>query len=71
MAETVRLSSSATLAIEVADLENEARIARARGAKVISISASTLTHKSNIRDFGHYVDSTWISARTPKQLCRP
>jgi thiamine pyrophosphate-dependent acetolactate synthase large subunit-like protein len=45
-----------TLALEVADLQNEARAARARGAKVISISAATLTHKSNIQDFGHYAD---------------
>jgi thiamine pyrophosphate-dependent acetolactate synthase large subunit-like protein len=45
-----------TLALEVADLQNEARTARARGAKVISISAATLTHKSNIQDFGHYAD---------------
>ncbi len=45
-----------TLALEVADLQNEARTARARGAKLISISASTLAHKSNIQDFGHYAD---------------
>ncbi|PWT98925.1 MAG: thiamine pyrophosphate-binding protein [Terriglobia bacterium] len=45
-----------TLALEVADLQNEARIARARGAKLISISAATLAHKSNIQDFGHYAD---------------
>jgi len=45
-----------TLALEVADLQNEARTARARGAKVIAISSSTLTHKSNIQDFGHYAD---------------
>src|SRR5579864_8479855 len=45
-----------TLALEVADLQNEARTARGRGAKVISISAATLTHKSNIQDFGHYAD---------------
>jgi thiamine pyrophosphate-dependent acetolactate synthase large subunit-like protein len=45
-----------TLALEIADLDNEARAARARGAKVISISSSTLTHKSNIQDFGHYAD---------------
>jgi thiamine pyrophosphate-dependent acetolactate synthase large subunit-like protein len=45
-----------TLALEVADLQNEARAARTRNAKVISISASTLAHKSNIQDFGHYAD---------------
>jgi thiamine pyrophosphate-dependent acetolactate synthase large subunit-like protein len=45
-----------TLALEIADIQNEARAARARRAKVISISSVTLTHKSNIQDFGHYED---------------
>ena len=45
-----------TLALEVSDLQNEARTARARGAKLISISAMVLSHKSNIQDFGHYAD---------------
>jgi acetolactate synthase I/II/III large subunit len=45
-----------TLALEIEDLQNDARAARARGAKLISISASTLSHKSNIQDFGHYAD---------------
>ena len=45
-----------TLCLEVADLQNEARAARTRGAKLISISSVTLTHKSNIQDFGHYAD---------------
>jgi acetolactate synthase I/II/III large subunit len=45
-----------TLALEIADLQNEARAARARGAKLISICADTLAHKSNIQDFGHYAD---------------
>ncbi|MBV9742156.1 MAG: twin-arginine translocation signal domain-containing protein [Acidobacteriia bacterium] len=45
-----------TLALELDDLQNEARAARARGAKLISISANTLAHKSNIQDFGHYAD---------------
>jgi acetolactate synthase I/II/III large subunit len=45
-----------TLALEMEDLQNEARAARARGAKLIGISATTLAHKSNIQDFGHYAD---------------
>jgi acetolactate synthase-1/2/3 large subunit len=45
-----------TLCLEVNDLLNEGRQARARGAKVISISSMALMHKSNIQDFGHYVD---------------
>ncbi|HUI81818.1 MAG TPA: thiamine pyrophosphate-dependent enzyme [Bryobacteraceae bacterium] len=48
--------SDVTLALEVADLQGETRAAHARGAKVISISAVTLNHKSNIQDFGHYAD---------------
>ena len=45
-----------TLCLEVNDLLNEGRQARARNAKVISISSTNLMHKSNIQDFGHYVD---------------
>jgi thiamine pyrophosphate-dependent acetolactate synthase large subunit-like protein len=45
-----------TLALEVADLQGEMRAARARGAKIISVSSVTLNHKSNIQDFGHYAD---------------
>jgi len=45
-----------TLCLEVNDLLNEGRGARARGAKTISISSTALMHKSNIQDFGHYVD---------------
>jgi acetolactate synthase I/II/III large subunit len=45
-----------TLALEVADLQNETRAARARGDKIISISSVALNHKSNIQDFGHYAD---------------
>jgi acetolactate synthase I/II/III large subunit len=45
-----------TLALELDDLQNEARAARARSAKLIGISANTLSHKSNIQDFGHYAD---------------
>jgi thiamine pyrophosphate-dependent acetolactate synthase large subunit-like protein len=45
-----------TLALEVADLQNQARTDRARGSKTISISSVTLAHKSNIQDFGHYAD---------------
>jgi acetolactate synthase-1/2/3 large subunit len=45
-----------TLALEVADTAAMARAARARSAKVISISAVDLFLKSNIQDFGHYGD---------------
>ena len=45
-----------TLCLEVNDLQNETRAARARNAKIISISALALSHKSNIQDFGHYAD---------------
>ena len=45
-----------TLALEVQDILTEARAARPRNAKVIHISAVSLSHKSNIQDFGHYAD---------------
>ncbi|MBV9507256.1 MAG: thiamine pyrophosphate-binding protein, partial [Acidobacteriia bacterium] len=45
-----------TLALEISDLQSEARNARARSAKLISVSSVSLTHKSNIQDFGHYED---------------
>ncbi len=45
-----------TLCLEINDVLPTARTARTRGAKVIQISAVTLSHKSNIQDFGHYAD---------------
>ncbi len=45
-----------TLALEVQDILTEARAARTRNAKVIHISSVSLSHKSNIQDFGHYAD---------------
>ncbi len=45
-----------TLCLEMNDLQGQANAARARGAKVISISSLALAHKSNIQDFGHYAD---------------
>jgi acetolactate synthase-1/2/3 large subunit len=48
--------SDLSLCLEVNDLQNETRAARARGAKVISISSLSLNHKANIQDFGHYAD---------------
>jgi len=45
-----------TLALEVQDILTEARSARPRNAKVIQISSVSLSHKSNIQDFGHYAD---------------
>ena len=44
------------LCLEMNDLQNETRAARARNGKIISISALALSHKSNIQDFGHYAD---------------
>src|SRR5437016_4890605 len=44
------------LCLEMNDLQNETRAARARNGKIISISSLTLSHKSNIQDFGHYAD---------------
>ena len=43
-----------TLSIEVNDVSNTARAARARKAKTISISSIDLSHKANIQEFGHY-----------------
>ncbi len=45
-----------TLNLEVADILPQARTDRARGAKTIAITAVSLSHKSNIQDFGHYAD---------------
>ncbi|MGA2715550.1 MAG: thiamine pyrophosphate-binding protein, partial [Bryobacteraceae bacterium] len=49
-------NSDLTLCLEVNDLQNETRAARARGAKVISISSLSLNHKANLQEFGHYAD---------------
>lgn len=49
-------SPDLTLCLEVNDLQNETRAARARGGKVISISSLSLNHKANLQDFGHYAD---------------
>ena len=49
-------SADLTLCLEVNDLQNEARAARQRGGKIISISSLALNHKANIQDFGHYAD---------------
>ena len=43
-----------TLFLEVSDVSAAARAAKARGGKTVNITAMTLTHKSNIQDFGHY-----------------
>jgi acetolactate synthase-1/2/3 large subunit len=40
--------------LEVNDVSNTARAARARNAKTISISSIDLSHKANIQEFGHY-----------------
>jgi thiamine pyrophosphate-dependent acetolactate synthase large subunit-like protein len=45
-----------TLCLEVNDISTTARLARARGAKVINISSLGLYLKSNIQDFGRYAD---------------
>jgi thiamine pyrophosphate-dependent acetolactate synthase large subunit-like protein len=45
-----------TLNLEVSDILPQARVDRARGTKTIAITSMTLTHKSNIQDFGHYAD---------------
>ena len=45
-----------TLCLEVNDVSFTARAARARNAKVISISSVDLYLKSNIQDFGRYAD---------------
>jgi len=43
-----------TLFLEVSDVSAAARTAKARGGKTVNITAMTLSHKSNIQDFGHY-----------------
>ncbi len=45
-----------TLCLEVADVSGTARAARARNAKVISISAVDLYQKSNLQDAGRFAD---------------
>lgn len=45
-----------TLCLEVNDLQNDTRAARASGGRIVSISSLALSHKSNIQDFGHYAD---------------
>ncbi len=45
-----------TLNLEVGDILPQARIDRPRGAKTIQITAVSISHKSNIQDFGHYAD---------------
>src|SRR5580698_4051717 len=45
-----------TLNLEVGDILPQARIDRARGAKTIQITSVSVSHKSNIQDFGHYAD---------------
>ena len=42
------------ICLEVNDVSNTARAARARNAKTISISSIDLSHKANIQEFGHY-----------------
>ena len=42
------------LHLEVNDVSNSARAARARNAKTISITSLNLSHKSNLQEFGHY-----------------
>ena len=45
------------LYLEVADASGPVRAAKARGAKTINISSVNLFLKSNIQDFGHYVEA--------------
>jgi thiamine pyrophosphate-dependent acetolactate synthase large subunit-like protein len=49
-------NADVALCLEMNDLQNETRAARARNGKIVSISSLTLSHKSNIQDFGHYAD---------------
>ena len=44
------------LGLEVGDMSNQARTARANGRKTISISSELLFQHSNIHDYGHYAD---------------
>ncbi|HEX4133466.1 MAG TPA: thiamine pyrophosphate-dependent enzyme [Bryobacteraceae bacterium] len=43
-----------TICLEVNDVSNTARAARARNAKTISVSSIDLSHKANIQEFGKY-----------------
>ncbi len=45
-----------TLNLEVGDILPQADIDRTRGAKTIQITSVSVSHKSNIQDFGHYAD---------------
>ena len=45
-----------TLSLEVGDILPQADIDRTRGAKTIQITSVSVSHKSNIQDFGHYAD---------------
>ncbi len=45
-----------TLALETQDALARLRTARQSNGKIITISSVSLTHKSNIQDFGHYAD---------------
>jgi len=49
-------NADVALCLELNDLQNETRAARARNGKIISISSLALSHKSNIQDFGHYAE---------------
>jgi len=43
-----------TISLEVNDVSNTARAARARNARTISVSSIDLSHKANIQEFGKY-----------------
>jgi len=45
-----------TLALETQDALSRLRAARQANGKIITISSVSLTHKSNLQDFGHYAD---------------
>ncbi|MBV9770304.1 MAG: twin-arginine translocation signal domain-containing protein [Bryobacterales bacterium] len=45
-----------TLNLEVGDILPQAELDRSHGAKTINITAVSLSHKSNLQDFGHYAD---------------
>ena len=47
-------NADVVLHLEVNDVANSARAARARGAKTINITSVQLSHKANIQEFGHY-----------------
>jgi len=44
------------LCLEVNDLQNDTRAAHRNKGKIISITALSLEHKSNLQDFGHYAE---------------